>query len=62
MQDQNIGSVGPEEAARILGIGRTMLFSLLANGELRSFRLGRRRLIARAELQRFLDTLTAQAA
>ena len=30
----------PEEAARVLGIGRTFVYQLLATGKLESFKLG----------------------
>ena len=35
----------PEETARVLGIGRTFVYQLLASGKLESFKLGRRRLV-----------------
>ena len=35
----------PEETARVLGIGRTFVYDLLATGRLGSFKLGRRRLV-----------------
>jgi excisionase family DNA binding protein len=44
-----------EEAARLLGIGRTTMFELIGNGEVKSIRLGRRRLIARRSLEHFVD-------
>jgi excisionase family DNA binding protein len=37
--------VKPEEAATMLGIGRTRMYELLARGEIPSRRLGRSRLI-----------------
>jgi excisionase family DNA binding protein len=39
-------AVAPAEAARLIGCGRTKLYELLANEELASFSLGRRRLIS----------------
>jgi excisionase family DNA binding protein len=44
-----------EEAARLLGIGRTTMFELIGSGEVKSIRLGRRRLIARRSLEHFVD-------
>lgn len=38
-------ALSPSEAARILGCGRTKLYELLVSGEIKSFHLGRRRLI-----------------
>lgn len=34
-----------EEAARTLGIGRTLAYGLIARGELRSLKVGRRRVV-----------------
>jgi excisionase family DNA binding protein len=46
--------VNPRAAARILGIGRDYLYGLLRSGELRSIRVGRKRLIPRFELEDFV--------
>ncbi|RUX03313.1 MAG: DNA-binding protein [Mesorhizobium sp.] len=54
--------VAPEEAAAMIGIGRSMLFELLKAGTIKSSRLRSRRLIAREEVQRFIDQLKAEAA
>ena len=47
-----------EEAARLLGIGRTTMFELIGSGDVKSVRLGRRRLIARKSLESFIDELS----
>lgn len=47
-----------EEAARLLGIGRTTMFELIARGNVKSVRLGRRRLIARKSLESFVEELS----
>lgn len=47
-----------EEAARLLGIGRTTMFELIGSGKVKSIRLGRRRLIARRNLELFVDELS----
>src|ERR1700722_4596960 len=47
-----------EEAARLLGIGRTTMFELIGSGDVKSLRLGRRRLIARKNLESFIDELS----
>lgn len=52
----------PERAAQRLGISTRAVYSLIATGELRSFKLGKRRLIPDAECQRIVDRKMAQAA
>ena len=47
-------SVGPEEAAELLGISRELVHDLLRTGQLGSVKAGRRRLIARHHLAAFL--------
>ncbi len=45
------------EAATILGIGRTNVYALLKRGELRSVKIGGRRLIPRQALEDFVRDL-----
>jgi excisionase family DNA binding protein len=45
------------EAARELGIGRSLLYELLAAGALRSAKIGRRRLIPRDAIDEFIASL-----
>jgi len=52
----------PRDAANLLGIGRTTLYTLIKNGELHPVKIGRRTLIATAELVRYVDRLTADGA
>jgi excisionase family DNA binding protein len=47
-----------EEAARLLGVGRTTMFELIGSGDVKSVRLGRRRLIARKSLESFVEGLS----
>lgn len=47
----------PREAARILGIGRSRFYELLAAGEIRARKLGHITLVPRAELERYLEQL-----
>jgi excisionase family DNA binding protein len=47
-----------EEAARLLGVGRTTMFELIGRGDVASVRLGRRRLIARKTLETFVEELS----
>lgn len=44
------GAFGVPDGARYLGLGPTLLKELLASGEIRSFRAGRRRLVSRSAL------------
>jgi excisionase family DNA binding protein len=46
---------GPEEVAQALGVSRDTVDRLVARGELRSFRVGRRRLISADALRDFID-------
>lgn len=41
------------EACALSGLKRTMLYKLIASGQIRSKPIGRRRMIPRAELERF---------
>jgi excisionase family DNA binding protein len=47
-------SVSVEEAARLFGLGRSNLFKLIESGELRSVKVGSRRLVPRLALEEFL--------
>jgi len=51
---ENALLLSPEQVAEILGIGRTFVFELIGNGRLKSLKLGRRRLIPRAEVEAFI--------
>ena len=46
--------LSPEEAGHYLGVGRATLYRLLGSGALASFHIGRRRLILRSEIDRFI--------
>jgi excisionase family DNA binding protein len=50
----NDGAVDVPSACRFTGVGRSYLYALMEKGELRFVKLGRRRLIPRAELVRLL--------
>jgi excisionase family DNA binding protein len=45
------------EACAIAGIGRTKLYEIITAGDLVARKLGRRRIILRQDLLRFLETL-----
>ena len=49
----------PEEAARVLRVGRTTVFALIKAGELRSVHIGRSCRLSRAELERYVSRLQA---
>lgn len=55
-------SVSPADAARASSLGRTVIFKLLRDGELPSFKVGRRRLIRMTDLRALIDRLAAEAA
>ena len=47
----------PEEAARRLGISRTVLFDLVRNGRIYSVKIGRSRRIPVSALEKFVESL-----
>jgi excisionase family DNA binding protein len=54
--------VCPEDAARVLGIGRTKVYELMRTGALRSVRLDGLRRVPVAALDEFVKRLQAEAA
>jgi excisionase family DNA binding protein len=44
-----------EEAAERCGVGRSAFYALIGRGEIRSHKVGRRRLIAETAIQEFID-------
>lgn len=48
-------AVSVNEAARILGVGRTSLYSMIADGKVEARKLGRRTVITMASLRRLID-------
>jgi excisionase family DNA binding protein len=48
-----------EEAAALLRIGRTTAYELIMGGRIQSVRIGRRRLVVRDGLQKFVSELVA---
>ena len=51
----------PDSAAQRLQISTRAIYTAIASGELRSFKIGKRRLIADTELQRLVERKLAQA-
>ena len=47
-------AVSPSEAARLAGVGRTTIYASISAGELRSIKVGKRRLIAVDALRAWL--------
>ena len=45
------------DTAKLLGIGRSILFSLIANSRIRTVKIGRRTLVSDNEVKRFLNEL-----
>ena len=46
--------VSVKEAARMLGLGQTVTWSLVMSGEIASVKIGRRRLVVTENLNRFI--------
>jgi excisionase family DNA binding protein len=48
-----------EQVQTRLGIGRSMVFELIASGQLRSVLIGRRRLVTETAIAEFIEALEA---
>jgi excisionase family DNA binding protein len=51
-----------EEAAQLLGIGRTFMFELVATGQIASLKIGRRRKIPSSVLDAYVERLAEEQA
>jgi len=49
-------AVSPDEAARLAGVGRTTLYAALSKGDLKSLKIGTRRLIKVTAIHEWLHT------
>ena len=49
-------AVSVNDAAKVLGLGRTSIYSMIGNGQLEAFKLGRRTLIKTASIRRLVDS------
>jgi excisionase family DNA binding protein len=49
------------EAARLIGVCRSRLYELLKDGDLKSIKLGKRRLVVRRSISELIRKLEAQA-
>jgi excisionase family DNA binding protein len=47
-------AVSPAEAGRLVGVGRTTIYAAISSGELRSLKIGTRRLVAVDALREWL--------
>lgn len=54
-------AVSPDEAARLAGIGRTSLYAALAKGDLKSIKIGTRRLIKIEAIHEWLASYQTDA-
>jgi excisionase family DNA binding protein len=52
----------PAQAAEVLSISRGLIYELLASGEITGRKIGKRTVITRSELVRYLDSLPAYQA
>ncbi len=52
--------ISVEEAARLLGLGRTRAYGLVMSGRIVSVKLGRKRLVVRERLSDFVSELVAE--
>ena len=55
-------AVPVSEAAKLVGLGRSKLYNMIGTGELRSFTIGRRRLVATDDLRALVEKYRAQDA
>lgn len=53
-------SVGIDEAARLIGVARSMFYEMIANDEIQTFKLGRRRLVRVKTLEAFIKRLSQE--
>jgi excisionase family DNA binding protein len=54
-------TISVEEAAMLLGVGRTVTYRLVLGGELRSVKIGRRRLVVRTSVAEYVARLEESA-
>ncbi|MFQ6026923.1 MAG: helix-turn-helix domain-containing protein [Dehalococcoidia bacterium] len=53
-------ALGTEAGAGYIGVSRPTLYRLLDSGEIPSFHIGRRRLIRKADLDKFIEDRMAE--
>lgn len=47
--------LSPDEMAKLLSLGRTTSYKILRDGEIKSYKIGRRRIIARRDIEAWLE-------
>lgn len=55
-------AVSVEDAARVVGYSRSGVYELIASGDLKAFKLGRRRLILMTELRAWIERAAKEGA
>jgi len=55
-------AIGIDDAARVIGVARSMLYEIVARGEIESFKLGRRRLILVKTLDAYINRIAKEGA
>ena len=58
MDDNTPLNVSIPEAARLCGVGRSTIYKEMECGRLESLKLGKRRLISRVALKKWIESLT----
>lgn len=48
-------AVSVNEAARIIGVGRTSIYSMIRDGQIEAIKIGRRTVIKTSSLHRIID-------
>lgn len=48
-------AVSVKEAARIIGVGRTSLYSMIRDGRIETLKIGRRTVVKTSSLRRIID-------
>jgi excisionase family DNA binding protein len=49
-------AISVNDAARVLGLGRTSIYAMIGSGRLETFKLGRRTLIKTSSIRRLVDS------
>jgi len=55
-------AVSVEDAARVVGYSRSGVYELISSGDLKAFKLGRRRLILMTELKAWIERAAKEGA
>lgn len=55
-------AVGPDEAGRLTGNSRSAVYAAMAAGELKAFKMGKRRLILMTELSIWINRMASENA